>query len=70
MGMAIHKLENGTCVISANDMWLPGTYENERAARLAFKLTDEQKAELRDRAIKKSDGVITCVDIEGYKNEQ
>jgi hypothetical protein len=51
-------------------MWLPGAYENERAARLAFKLTDEQKAELRDSAIKKSDGVITCVDIEGYRNEQ
>ena len=66
--MAIHKLENGTCVISANDMWLPGTYENERAARLAFKLTDEQKAELRDRAIKKSDGTITFRDIEDYIN--
>ncbi len=68
--MAIHKLENGTFVISANDIWLPGTYADERAARFAFKLTDEQKAELRDRAIKESDGVITCVDIEDYSNEQ
>ena len=47
-------------------MWLAGCYENERAAKFAFRISDEAKAELRDAAIKTGNGVITWQDIKHY----
>lgn len=65
--MSIHKLKDGTCVIGAGGVWLPGCYENERAARFAFRLSDEAKAELRDAAIEAGNKVITWQDIKNYR---
>ena len=66
--MSVHKLEDGTCVISASSTWLPGCYENERAAKFAFRVSDEAKAELRDAAIETGNGVITWQDIKHYRD--
>jgi len=66
--MSIHKLDDGTCVIGAGGMWLPGCYENERAARFAFRLTDRQKADLRDISIIENNGVITWDRIKQFRN--
>ena len=61
--MSIHKLDNGTCVIAAGGIWLPGCYEDERTARFAFRVSDEQKAELRDQSVARGDCVITWGDV-------
>lgn len=63
----IHKLDDGTCVISACSIWLPGCYENERAAKFAFKVSDQDKAQLRDSAV---DGVITWNQIHEFRKEK
>jgi hypothetical protein len=65
--MAIHKQEDGTCVISASSIWLPGCYEDERAAKFAFRISDEAKAKLRDDAKLTGNQVITWQDIKDYK---
>ncbi len=65
--MSIHKLEDGTCVIGAGGMWLAGCYENERAARFAFRVADIDKVTLRDNAQKRGDGVITWQDIKHFR---
>lgn len=41
----IYKVDAGY-VISSRHMWLPGVFEDERAARLAFKLSDDALADL------------------------
>ena len=61
--MAVHRLDNGTCVIAASGVWLPGCYEDERTARFAFRVSDETKAKLRDQSLSRGDGVITWGDI-------
>lgn len=61
--MSIHKLEDGTCVIGSGGLWLPGCYEDERAARFAFRLPNEELARLRDQSVARGDGVITWGDI-------
>jgi hypothetical protein len=66
--MSIHKLDDGTCVIGAGGIWLPGCYESERAARFAFRISDDAKAELRDEAVKKGIA-ITWVDIKNYRDK-
>lgn len=68
--MAIHKLDDGTCVIAAGGCWLPGCYEDERAARFAFRLSDEQKAALRDQSVARGDGVIAWGDIEKARQDR
>ena len=67
--MSIHVLDNGTCVIGAGGMWLPGCYENERAARFAFRITDSHKAELRDMSINRGDKVIKWSDIKEFRGK-
>lgn len=66
--MSIHKQDNGTCVIGAGGIWLAGCYEDERAARFAFRISDEAKVELRNAAIKTGNGVITWQDIKHYRD--
>ena len=66
--MSIHKLEDGTCVIGASGLWLAGCYEDERAAKFAFKVSDEAKAELMDAAIETGNGLITWQDIKHYRD--
>lgn len=68
--MSIHKLDNGTCVIGAGGMWLPGCYEDERTALFAFRVSDDVKAQLRDQALARGGGVITWGDIAKAREEQ
>lgn len=69
--MRIHKLENGNCVISAKDgMWLAGVYEDERAAKFAFKISESDKCILRDNSVKRGDCVITWQDIKDFRDSK
>ncbi len=54
-------------VISADLCWRPGSYESERAARMAQRYSDEILNELRELAIKTNAGVITERMIEEMK---
>jgi hypothetical protein len=46
----IHKLESSPgYVISSRQVWLPGIYDSERAARYAFRFDDLTLAGLNDR---------------------
>jgi hypothetical protein len=65
--MTVHKQEDGTCVISASGIWLLGCYEDERAARFAFRVSDEAKQELQDAAVENGNRVITWQDIKDYR---
>ena len=55
----IHKTKDGGFVLSAYQVWRPGYFESERAARQAQKLDDAALAALQDAACKTNDGVIT-----------
>lgn len=65
--MAIHKLENGTFVISANQMWLSGVYDSEKSAKFSFKLSDSEKTELMNIVLSRGDDVITWDDISEFR---
>ena len=56
--MAIHKVDNHY-VISSRQVWMPGAYESERAARYAFRFTDAELQALQDSV--NPGGVITFV---------
>lgn len=43
----IHKVE-GVFVISSHEVWLPGHYADERAAKYAFRLPTKALQELQD----------------------
>lgn len=45
----IHNV-NGTYVISAYGVWLPGAYDSQRAARYAFRFDYETLKKVRDSA--------------------
>ncbi len=60
--MSIHKVDAGF-VIGSGGLWLPGCYEDERTARFAFRLPNEELARLRDQAKARGDGVITWGDL-------
>jgi hypothetical protein len=51
-------------------MWLLGCYESERAARFAFRVTDAEKAELRDDCLKEGAGVITLDQIRAFRRKE
>lgn len=68
--MAIHRLDDGTCVISASGTWLPGCYEDERTAKFAFRVSDDTKAKLQAQAIARGDGIITWGDIAKAREEK
>lgn len=53
--MAIHKVGD-KFVISSRGSWLPGAYEDERAARYAFRLPDETLQSLQDVANQRAGG--------------
>jgi len=58
----IYPVEDGF-VISSHGSWLAGVYESERAARFAFKCSDEELQRLQDMANERGEGVITWDDI-------
>lgn len=45
----IQKVDDGY-VISSRGTWLPGVYESEKAARVAFRLPDSVLASLQEQA--------------------
>jgi len=44
----IHKHEDGSCSISADQCWRPGVFESEKAARMGQRLLDEEINALQD----------------------
>ncbi len=54
--MMIHKVEDGYC-ISSYQIWRPGCYESERAARYAFRFDDSELQALQDNL--NPGGIIT-----------
>jgi hypothetical protein len=71
--MAIHKLEYGRCVISSHQVWMPGCYVDEKAAKYAFRFSDETLRRLQNEANERNggfDGVITTEDLKkAYKSD-
>ena len=65
--MTVHKQKDGICVISASGTWLPGCYEDEKAAKFAFRISDEAKQGLQDAANLTGNQVITWQDIKNYR---
>lgn len=64
--MALHQQPDGCFVISSSGVWLPGAYEDSRAARFAFRLPDESLQRLQDEANIRAGGVggvITWSDV-------
>ena len=64
--MAIHKTSDGVFAISSHQVWRPGAYEDERAARFAFRFGDETLQKLQDAANARAGatgGVITWGDL-------
>lgn len=68
-GEVIHRNEeNGRCLISRGGLWLPGVYENEVAAQLAFSLNVDVLRRLQRDANFRAGGnvgVITVADLKG-----
>ena len=46
--MAIHKTDYGDYVIASYRVWRPGVYDTERAAKYAFRFSDEVLERLQD----------------------
>jgi hypothetical protein len=62
----IFKVDGGY-VISSNNVWLPGSYESERAAKYAFKFSSRVLQRLQDKANERAGGeggVITFADLQ------
>lgn len=46
--LVIHKINNGFAISSGN-VWLPGCYDSERAAKYAFRFLDEELQQLQNK---------------------
>lgn len=69
----IHKLEDGVCCISSRHCWLPGCYENERAASYAFRFENAELQRLQDAANERAGGtggVITFADLVQFRKSR
>ena len=44
----IHKHKDGSCSISADQVWRPGIFESEKAARMGQRLLDEEISALQN----------------------
>lgn len=64
--MALHKNKDGTYAISSHQVWLPGCYEDDRAARYAFRFGEGILLRLEEDAnarVGGKGGVITWGDL-------
>ena len=63
--MTIHKLDDGTFVISSNHAWLPGTYADKETGNYAFQFDDETLHALNDRIchVERENRAITMDDL-------
>jgi hypothetical protein len=71
--MAIYKTDFGDYVISSRQVWMPGTYEDERTAKYAFKFRDEELREIHDSKEKNEAGLlqpITFKDLQEYRKKK
>lgn len=60
--MAVHRLNDGSYVISAYDQPRPGRYDSRLSAKLAFRVSDKTLERLQDEANEmagRKDGVIS-----------
>jgi hypothetical protein len=48
--MAVYPVGDGTFTISSHEVWRAGTYESERAARYAFRFSDDTLVKLQHAA--------------------
>ena len=46
--MTVHKLDDGTFVISSGGCWLPGIYADQETANYAFQFSDAQLSALNN----------------------
>lgn len=61
----IYKTDDGAFVISSHQVWLPGCFESERAAKYAFRFSNEELQELQNAACEKHPKrVITFNDLQ------
>ena len=56
---------NGYFVISSHEVWLPGVYESERAARYAFRFSDARLQALQGSV--NPGGIITYKMLQGLR---
>ena len=64
-------LDNATDLeyqISSHQVWRPGVYDSERAARYAFRFTDEALDALQDRI--GPDGVVSFEMLQGLRHQE
>ena len=54
-------------MISTNHVWLPGSYESERAAKYAFRFRDEDLYDLQESV--NPGGVITFAMLQGLRQK-
>ena len=59
----IHPI-NGHYVISAYEVWIPGAYESERAARYAFRFTNEELTAAQAAANERAGGTGGVITFE------
>ncbi len=64
--MTIYKVDDGY-VISSYQVWRPGCYESERAAKYAFRFDDDSLRKLQN---KKNPRCITFEDLQQLKRSQ
>lgn len=63
--MGLHPYDDGTYAISSRHVWRPGIYESERAARYAYRFSDEELQALQDSV--NPGGVITFAMLRGMR---
>lgn len=66
----IYKNDLGAFVISSQQVWLPGVYESERAAKYAFHFPDEDLSTLQGQANERGGGVIAFADLQSYRRRK
>lgn len=62
-----YKTDDGAWVVSAYQVWIPGAFETERAAKFVLKLSPEQQQELRDEINVNQDRLITWDDVKAKR---
>ena len=62
----IYKTDDGSYVISSGGMWLSGAYEDERAAKYAFRFNDADLRNLQEEK-NKTTSIITFKDLQELK---
>jgi len=62
-----YQTDDGAWVVSAHQVWVPGSFETERAAKFTLRLTVDQQYALRDEINIKQDRLITWDDVKAAR---